>query len=150
MPIINWGDVTARYPELASIRDATQADSGYVQYAIAELHARLASFFTVPFSDNNLTAKDMAIDLTFAKLYRFKDPDKSAAVNSYVSGFIDALIEGRASMLTTSGDIIDSIGGAIYSTTQNYHPVFGMSNPRLWEVDSSQVIAEENARGRFV
>lgn len=148
-PLIDWKDCCARYPELASLRDATQADSGYVQYAIAELHARLASRFTVPFSDNNLTAKDLAIDLTFAKLYRFKDPEKAASVSSYVGGMIGDLIAGRASMLTTSGDVIDGIGGTAYTTTSGYHPTFGMSAPELWDVASSQIIAEENARGRY-
>lgn len=147
-PLINWNDVTARYPELANIRDATQADSGYVQYAIGELNAKLASRFTVPFSDNNLTAKDLAIDLTFAKLYRYKDAEKAAAVGSYVGQFIGELVAGRASMLTTSGDVIDGIGGTVYGTTQTYHPVFGMSNPLLWQVDSAQVIDEESDRGR--
>lgn len=148
MALINWQDCTARYPELADLRDATQADSNYVMYAIAEVNARLSSKFTVPFSDNNLTAKDLAIDLTYSKIYRFKDPDKAAAVNSYVSVFIGDLIEGRAAMITSSGDVIDSVGGTIYSTTQDYHPVHGMSPTILLEVDSSQIISEESARGR--
>jgi hypothetical protein len=145
--LINWNDCIGRYPELASLRDATRADSFYTAYAVAELNARLAPRFTVPVSDNNLTAKDLAIDLTFAKLYRYKDQEKAAAVTSYVGQFIDDLLSGNASMITTSGQTIDSVGGTVFSTTQNYHPVFGLSPPRLWEVDSSQVIAEETARG---
>lgn len=149
MPLINYADILARYPEVGDLRDATRVDSHYLQYAVTELNARLAPRFSVPFSDNNLTAKDLAIDLTYAKLYRYKDPDKSASVNSYVSAFIDKLLCGDASMMTTSGELVTSIGGTVYSTTQTYHPVFGMSNPLLLEVSSAEIIAEESARGRF-
>jgi len=65
-----------------------------VPFAIAELHARLAPGFTVPFSDNNMTAKDLAIDLTFAKVYRFKDIEKADAVMTYVGAQIDMLLGG--------------------------------------------------------
>ena len=149
MPLIDWSDVNRRYPETLKHADATQADSSWVPFAIAELHARLASGFTVPFSDNNMTAKDLAIDLTFARLYRYKDEEKSAAVTSYVAGCIDGLLNGSMFMITTSGDTLSSTGGTVYSTTENYHPVHGMGPIEYSVPSSAQTEAEEAARGIY-
>jgi hypothetical protein len=147
MPLINWKDVNDRYPETAKIADATQADSSWVPYAIAELHARLSPGFTVPFSDNNLTAKDLAIDLTFSKYYRYKDEEKAAAVNSFVSGQIDMLLAGAMSMVTTSGDTLASVGGTVYVSGADYHPVHGIGPIEYSVPSSAEINAEQDARG---
>lgn len=147
MPLINWADVNRRYPETLKHADATNADSSWVPFAIAELHARLAPRFTVPFSDNNMTAKDLAIDLTFARLYRYKDDEKAAAVTSYVAKQLDMLLAGTMSMLTSSGDLISATGGTVFSTTEDYHPVHGMGPIEYSVPSSAQTNAEEEARG---
>jgi hypothetical protein len=149
MPIIDWSDVNRRYPETIKLADASQADSSWVPFAIAELHARLAPGFTVPFSDNNMTAKDLAIDLTFAKVYRFKDIEKADAVMTYVGAQIDMLLGGNMSMVTTSGDTLVTVGETVYSTTDGYHPVHGIGPIEYSVVSSEQVIDEEAARGIY-
>lgn len=149
---ISWADVAGRYPELGANprKDATQVDSNFVMYAEAQIDGRLASGFTVPFSSNNLTAKDLAIDLTYAMTFRFKDQKKAKEIQDSVDTRIKELLDGKASMVTTSVDLITSTGQSVYSTTQDYHPVFGMSGPLTWQVDSSTIINEEADRGRFI
>ena len=149
MPLINWKDVNDRYPETLKLADATQADSSWVPFAIAELHARLSPGFTVPFSDNNMTAKDLAIDLTFAKLYRFKDVEKADAVLTYVGAQIDMLLDGKQKMITSSGDTLAAVGGTIYHTNDAYHPVHGMGPIEYAIVSSAEVIAEQEDRGVY-
>lgn len=149
MSLINWKDVNDRYPETLKLADATQADSSWVPFAIAELHARLSPGFTVPFSDNNMTAKDLAIDLTFAKLYRFKDIEKADAVLTYVGAQIDMLLAGSQKMITSSGDTLAAVGGTIYHTNDAYHPVHGMGPIEYAIVSSAEVIAEQEDRGVY-
>jgi hypothetical protein len=149
MPLIDWSDVNRRYPETLKHADATQADSSWVPYAIAELHARLAPGFTVPFSDNNLTAKDLAIDLAFARLYRYKDEEKATAVSSYISGQIEGLLKGQLQMITTSGDVLKAVGGTVYSTTDGYHPVHGIGPIEYSVPSSQQIVDEEETRGIY-
>ena len=149
MSLINWKDVNDRYPETMKLADATQADSSWVPFAIAELHARLSPGFTVPFSDNNMTAKDLAIDLTFAKLYRFKDIEKADAVLAYVGAQIDMLLNGSQKMITSSGDTLAAVGGTIYHTNDAYHPVHGMGPIEYAVVSSAEVIAEQSDRGIY-
>lgn len=150
MPLITWKDVNERYPETAKYADATQADSAYVAYAVAEIEGRLSQRFAVPFSLNNITARDLAIDATAAKLYRYKDAEKAAEITKYIDGRITALLAGDADMVTADGTVIGaSIADLIYSTTEGYHPVFGMSPPELAVVNSAQIIDEEADRGRY-
>lgn len=146
--LINWRDVNIRYPETLKIADATQADSSWVPYAIRELEARLSTAFTTPFSDNNMTAKDLTIDLAFAKVYRYKDNEKAAAVSSYVASQIADLIHGKMSMITDTGEVIQGSIGTMYSTTEKYHSVFGMSPVEYSVVSSQEIWDEESARGR--
>jgi len=147
MPLIDWADINRRYPETLKHADATQADSSWVPFAIAELEGRLSRGFTVPFSTNNMTAKDLAIDLTFARLYRYKDNEKAAAVTSYVSGQIDMLLNGSMKMMTTSGETLQTVGGTVYSTTDAYHPVHGIGPIEYSLPSSAQIEAEQDDRG---
>jgi len=149
MPLIDWSDVNRRYPETLKLADATQADSSWVPFAVAELHARLAHGFTVPFSDNNMTAKDLAIDLTFAKVYRFKDIEKADAVMIYVGAQIDMLLSGKQQMITTSGDTLIAVGDTITVVGADNHPVFGISATEYAVVSSAEIISEQNDRGIF-
>lgn len=142
----DWADVSGRYPEIAKSKDSTEVASGFIYFAEAELDSRLASKFTVPFSSNNVTAQDLAIDMTYLKVYQFKDPEKAEAIEKSVSARIDRLMKGESSMMTSSGDLLTSVGGTVYSTTGGYHPTFGMGDFGDLVVDSSQLQDEADAR----
>src|SRR5262245_55008262 len=59
---INWDDIVNRFTGFANVADAVKAASHYVCYAEAEVDARLAPKYTPPFSNNNMTVRDLAID----------------------------------------------------------------------------------------
>lgn len=143
---ITWKDVLNRYPVVDRVGGASEVGSAYVRYAERELEGMLTGFFTVPFSSNNLTAKDLAIDLTYMRISNLKSEDRKE-FRDELMGRIQALKDGQASMMTTSGDVLQAVGGTIYSTTQNYEPVFGMGDTLDFHVDSGQLLDEENARG---
>lgn len=146
---ITWsGDVLARYPGLATISDSYAAqDSAFVFYAESELDGRLAGWFATPFSGNNLTARDLAIDLTYLKAVQPNDEARTAPVRQRLEAAIADLIEGRATMVTDSGDALASAGEPVYSTTMGYHPVFGMGGAEAFAVDSQQLLDEARERG---
>lgn len=147
MSLISYDDVAKRYPEVAKGKDATEVNSTFIQYAEAEVYEKLSPYFTIPFSSNNLTGIDLIVDLAFAKMYRWKDSKKAEAVETFVAMRIDRLINGQASMITASNDVIQSIGETVYSTTKTYHPVHGMSPTEYSIVDSGEIRDEEDARG---
>lgn len=146
MAIINYGDVVARYPEQAALKDATQINCHYIPYAVADIESRLAPRFTVPFSSNNLTAKDLMVDAVYAAVYRFKDPKKAEAVEKRIAERIAALLAGKADMMLSDGTTLASVGGTIYSTTENYDPVFSMLPVEDAVVDPGQLQDEWDAR----
>lgn len=146
MPIISYADVIARYPEQTVLKDATQVNCNYIPFAVAEIESRLAPRFTVPFSSNNITAKDLMIDATYLAIYRFKDPKKVEMVGKHLDDRIAKLLAGKADMIVSSGSPIVSVGGTVFGTTEDYNPVFTMMPIEDAAVDSSYVQAEWDAR----
>lgn len=148
---INWDDVTDRYRVLTKdTKDgSSEINSAFITYAERELDSLLAPAFTVPFSSNNITVKDLAIDLTYCRAGNFKFSEQKE-FKEMIMETIEKLKNGEMSMITDSGDVIDTSGStAAWSSTEDYHPIFGHGPTEHFEVDSSQVISEENDRGYF-
>lgn len=138
-------DVHNRYPRtLTDSRAAATLESAYLSPAEAELDARLGSRFTVPFSSNNQTAKDLVIDMTMIRMGFYKEKNEDLA-NS-IEARIKALIDGTMVMVTTSGEVAGYQVSGVINTTAGYHPVFGMGEILDAEVDDQRIDDEENAR----
>lgn len=148
---IKWEDITLRYPEVETFKGAAAVDSSYIQFAEAVVDGMLGQHFTVPFSSNNLTAKDLSIDLTYARIIRKSDKEVSEMVVSGVNSMVTMLKNGTIGMVTTSGDLSykSGDGDMVESTTQNYHSIFGVGDPKHSPIDSSQIVDEANERGFF-
>lgn len=147
---IEWDDVVKRYPTVSKLGGAEVVGLDHVPYAEAEVDARLSPAFTVPFSSNNQTARDLSIDLTYLRANPLRDPEKNAPVQERVDNLIAALLEGRMAMVTTSGDVIQPalVGGVSpWSNTMNYHPTFGAGPIEDMHVDSGQLYDEAVTRG---
>lgn len=143
---VNSSDLFTRYPELIRVNSTTAIESAYVLYAENELDGMMASHFTVPFSSNNITAKDLANDLTYLKANNFKSEDRKSFRDEIMER-IKRLKDGAERMVLSDGTTIDSVGETIWSTTQDYNSVFGMDGVEHFIVDSTQIIDERNDRG---
>lgn len=146
MAIIDSQDVIQRYPKVSDISSAGGIDIAWVNPAINELESRLSSQFTVPFSDNNMTAKDLAIDLTYCRIQMSRNSDISESVCKRVDERIKDLLEGKTFMVTSGGTSLERSTQLAWSTTQDYNPVFGMGDIIDSVVDSNQVYDEEQAK----
>ena len=72
-------DCIARYNRLSKIDSAqTEIDSHFISFAENELDGLLSPKFTVPFSSNNVTAKDLAIDLTYLRAGNLKFEERNS------------------------------------------------------------------------
>lgn len=146
MAIINWKDVTTRYPEIGTMnKGSEEVNEAHIPYAVAELESRLGVRYAVPFESTNLTARDLAIDITYIKLAR-GNSEKVTEVKEHVDELIEALLSGEATMLDESGVVVPMDSTGISSTTENYVPTFGIGGPLLAEVDCTRVEDEEAAR----
>lgn len=144
---VDWDDITLRHPSINNVGGASEIGSAYIGYVEFEIDGMLASHFTVPFSNNNVTIKDLCIDRVYAKAGNLKIKEVNM-LNADIMATIDRLKMGSQVMMNTAGEaIFPSIGDTIFSTTEDYNPVFGMGPTEFFEVDSEQVYDEEQARG---
>lgn len=144
-------DCASRYERLTTVANSWTIviNSHFIFYAENELDSKLASKFTVPFSSNNVTVKDLSIDMTYIRAGNLKAEEREELME-HVKYRINGLLDGSLSMLTTSGDAIAGVGETVWSNTQGYHPVFGIGDTKDFRVDSEQVYDEAIARGDYV
>lgn len=147
--IISWVNATARYAELDKLPNGTlgAAQDDLIAMAEAQVHGRLASRYTVPFSSNNLTARDLAIDVLFVQNVQSREPKKAEIISKSLEDRFAALLSGAAVMVVSSGTAISMVGETAWSNTMDYHPVFGMGDVSGMDVSSSQLIDEDVDRG---
>ncbi len=141
---IGWDDVVGRYRELGKEQGADEISSAHIYYAEQDVDGYLGSIYAAPFSVNNVTAQDLAIDFTYVRMSRRTKPKDAEAVFSALMKRIEALRAGTMGMVTTSGDLLSlSSLGALDSTTMDYKPVFSLVEPEIMHADSSQLYTEE-------
>src|SRR3990167_4527503 len=103
---INWDDVVGRYRELGKEQGSDEISSGHIYYAKQDVDGYLGGGYTTPFSVNNVTAQDLAIDFTYVRMSRRTKPKDAEAVFKALMDRVASLRSGAMSMVTTSGDQI--------------------------------------------
>lgn len=134
---ITTSDAYARYRELININSVTNLDSHHIYYAEIELDSMLSRCYTVPFSSNNITAKDLAIDLTYLRSANFKFEDREK-FRVQIMQKINELCSGQSSMILTDGTSTATVGGTIWSNTEDYRNTFSVIDNEMTHIDSSQ------------
>jgi len=137
---INWDDVIDRYPELNTLGGADQLSSSYIVYSEAFVDGVLANNYTVPFSNNNMIVRDLAIDYTYWRAARFKFEDATAVKSSFFQT-VEMIKDGQVVMIDDTGAIIEQIKKkiGIFSTTESYHSAFGMHDVEEWHIDEDNI-----------
>lgn len=150
MAYVDFEEVVARYSILKSWgKDESEVTSDLIYYAEMELNGKMASHFSVPFSDSHPTVKDLTIDLCYYKALITKDPEKAEKIHDAIIGRIQDIKDGKEYIFTGSETIVPSNAGQeIWSTVKDYHPVHSMLDPEsgFTAVDSSLIDALEDER----
>lgn len=140
-----WDDIVGRYQGVAKKGGSNDVGSSYIAYVENQIDGLLSSKFTVPFSNNNITVRDLTIDGVYIKAGNLNIKDRRELRKEWHERIAN-LKSGYEAMLTTSGDVITTVGGTVWSTTKDYHPTFGMGNIADFHVDSSQIYVEDQER----
>ena len=145
---VDWNDIVSRFTDFADFGGAIKVASHYVAYSEAQIDSALGVKYTTPFSNNNLTIRDLTIDLAYARAIRGRS-EEYKEIRADITSRIWALLNGQAVMVTTSGDVIRPpyAGGPAWSNTMDYHPVFGMLDEIDVVVSSQQLLDEYSERG---
>ncbi|HEX7012328.1 MAG TPA: hypothetical protein VF161_06270 [Steroidobacteraceae bacterium] len=143
---ITWDDVVHRFTGFGDIAGAVKAASHYIAYAEAEIDAALGARFSVPFSNNNLTVRDLAIDMVYLRGIRGRS-EEYKEIKADVSSRIAALLDGSMVMVTASAEVIQASNEQAWSSTQDYHRVFALLDDTLLLPSSDQLLDEALERG---
>ena len=150
MSLIIWDEVIVRYNVVSDYAASSIDQQTFVVYAESELNRRLSSCYDIPFSSNNITAKDLTIDIAFANTQKFKDVEMYSTIMEHINDITDKLCGGLASMIDDAGVAIlptgTSSSGKIYSSTKDYHPIFDMGDVIDQQVDTQQLTDDNDAK----
>ena len=126
MTYATYDDFRTRYTTRLS---EAEVNSHILPYAARRLETALAPHFTVPFSADNVTARDLTVDLAYLLvLQRSREAGERTALAREVEGRLRRLAEGRAAMVTTSGDALyaENAAGSVWS--DGVAPVFRLDD----------------------
>jgi hypothetical protein len=148
---INWDDVVGRYSQINKHGGAADIGSNFIQYAEAEVDARLASCYSVPFvsgvGSTPITVKDLAIDVTYLKATIGAKSKAWDQIKNSVNDRIKMICNGDSQIVGPGGDPLAQIAGTIWGSNEDYHPIFGMGDTLDFVVDSDRIDDEDDARG---
>lgn len=128
MSYATYAEFNARYS--TKLTEA-EVNSDYLPFATSRLEGLLGGHFTVPFSSNNMTAKDITIDLAYLMiLQRSREPKDFEGFGRAVNTRLSALTQGAEAMMTTSGEAIFSgtAQNVVWSNTARYKTVFNLKD----------------------
>lgn len=148
---ITYAEVLERYPMLKTwITNSPQLNND-ISFAEHELNGRLSTHFSTPFSGSHPTIKDLAIDLTYYRQFRFQDPDRAEKLKDAIIGRIEAIKNGDEYIWTDSNTAMGpdaSKASEIWSNLENYQPAFSMldADDPATGIDQNRLDDEEDAR----
>lgn len=148
MRYIDWSNVTNRYRDVANAVDAVDGQESYIAGAEAEVDARLAQKYTVPFTNTPTLApdliKDLSIDLTYYKIWLGKKPNED--LKEYIDERFKGLLDGTLTLVSSGGVVVDQLSFA-WSDRSDYHTSFGVDDPTNFKVSDDWMDDNSDARG---
>lgn len=151
--VIDWPDVTARYAELDDLKNAKSPEvrDNLMLMAEAEIHSRLASRFSVPFTAANFTARGLCIDMLYVQNMATRQPEKAKLLMDSLDGRITDLLEGKSQMIDSGGAVVaSSVGDTVWGSDAEHPPVFGKGDIMDFGVSSQQLYDEAQTRGDYL
>jgi phage gp36-like protein len=143
MSYATWQDLAARYKKAAEMVDAEEAALGFIDGAEADVNARLAVRYTVPFDPTPPAVKDIVIDLAWYKMtWEQQTSDK---LYEYINKRLDALACGSATLVSSTG-VIATNDVLPWSDMQDRRTVFGIDDPINYSVSNEWLNDEAEER----
>ena len=129
MVYATFSDFNARYATRLAAEEVT---SHYLPYAAARLEGLLGPYFSVPFSSDNVSARDLTIDLAYLLLLqRSKEPGDARPLAASLRARLEALAAGREAMITASGGALlaATAQGGVWGSTAGADPLLPLVAP---------------------
>lgn len=148
-------EIRRRYPGIIETSNLTPLEiDAHISDAEGEVNGRLARRYTIPFAPGMEPIRTLTRDLASYSLLRSliiqEDPSRSDWVESIrdrADKLLDALVEGKAAVVTTSGAVVgqlSTVPGGVWSSTMGYAPTMSILDSIQQEVDPDRVQDEED------
>ena len=115
-----------------------QISSHWLPEGALRVNEALGGHFTVPFSNNNHTARSLSIEFArLALMVRTLKKDDAEEIGKAVMARVETLTTGGRPMWTDSGEAVwpNQARNDAFSTNQEHKPVFDMRDPEQQRVD---------------
>ena len=145
---IEYGDVAGRYSQIVKFSTEEDVGSHFILYAEADVDAALSKVYSTPFDTSSgtpPTVADLAIDLTYVRAAVGKSKTVDKLKESIIKR-IKAIQDGTMAIVDTTGAEILRVGDAMWSSTADYTPIFGLGDTLDFVVDEDRIDAEDDAR----
>lgn len=142
---IDWDDVANSYPDWAKAASANSVGNLWIPRAEAEVDARLAPKYTVPFTPVPDLVRDLAIDLAYYKLVFASD--KGKALWDSLKERFESILDGSMVLTTSAGALATT--DRSWSTHQGYPTQFGVDCDLNWQTSSAWATDQQEARGQI-
>lgn len=146
---IDYEELTGRYSQLFKGSEAESVGSHYIAFAEAEVDGRLGRTYSVPFDTTSGApdvVKDLAIDIAYLKATIGGKSKAWDGIKKSVDERFEMLLNGDMVILDASGSALTVVGDTVWSSTMNYHPVFGIGSDLDFVIDEDRLDDEEDAR----
>ena len=136
----------SEFTEVYSVKGMTQAliNSYWLPYGALRVNECLSNAFTVPFSNNNHTARDLSIQFAYiGMLLRTRNQTDSEELKKDVYERIDKILAGNSPMISDSGEAVYSSNTMFDSWSNNstYKNTFDMRDAEDQRVDPDLITA---------
>jgi len=138
-----FADFTAIYSLSPRVQQA-EVESHWLPHGALLISEFLGKCFTIPFSSNNETAKDLNVHFAYLGiLERTRNQNDSEELSNALMMRVKNICEGNAPMITTSGEAIfaNDLNNKFdaWSNTQNYRNTFDMLDAECQSIDPNLI-----------
>lgn len=130
----DWGDVAGRYPKIASVAGGEELQESFIAGTEAIINSYLAKQFTTPLTGKPPLLTDITIDMVYAKAMVHKDK-ASETIWERAMAILQNILAGEVLLVDSDGAAVSTLGGAVWSSTEDYFDSFSMLGALYDHVD---------------
>lgn len=123
----------------------TEISSAWLPYGTQRVNEVLGGWYTLPFSSNNITARQLTVDYAYlGVLIRTRKETDSKELKNELKERIASITSSGAPMFTDSAESIYPSADVnnvfkVYSSTKDYKPVFDLRDSEYQRPDPDQI-----------
>ena len=116
---------------------STDLNDTWLTLGTTRVNEALGKCFTIPFSSNNQTAKELSIEFAYLGILQRTRAADSDEMLQLVTERVTNICSGNAPMVTTGGDAIFATGvnNSVWSNTKGFNPTFDMRRAERQRID---------------